>query len=264
MLRQKKLSLMKNLMTDNQDYKLFHNFIETFSPIGFNGIDSNDPLVLEMEQMMQRNNQFITVGDIFESKTYFISKRSFNIIGTEPFEFCPYHIIEATHPNDFERYMQYRSKSIIMANELLLAKKGEMLLASNIKIRDCEGVYSNVLIQCYLFYSEIPHKTVYFFEVYTNINWCKKIKQGFHFYSGKDISRFKYPNNSLLNNGDGFTKREFEIIKLIESGLSSEQIAKKLFLSTYTINTHRGNILKKSGKAYLPELIYELMEQGKL
>jgi DNA-binding CsgD family transcriptional regulator len=255
---------MKNLMTDNQDYKLFHSFIETFSPIGFNGIDSNDRLVLEMEQMMQRNNQFITVGDIFESKTYFISKRSFNIIGTEPFEFSPYHIIEATHPNDFERYMQYRSKSIIMANELLLAKKGEMLLASNIKIRDCEGVYSNVLIQCYLFYSEIPRKTVYFFEVYTNINWCKKIKQGFHFYSGKDISRFKYPNNALLNNGDGFTKREFEIIKLIESGLSSEQIAKKLFLSTYTINTHRGNILKKSGKAYLPELIYELMEQGKL
>lgn len=251
-------------MTDNQDYKLFHGFIETFSPIGFNGIDSNHPLVREMEQMMAVDNQFISIGDVFENRTFFISKRCFNIIGVEPSEFNPYHFIEATHPNDFERYIQYRSKSIIMANELLVAKKGEMLLSTSIKTRNCDGVYSNILIQCYLFYSVIPHKTVYFFEVHTNIDWCKKIKQGFHFYSGNDISRFKYPDNASLNNGDGYTKREFEIIKLIELGMSSDQIAEKLFLSPYTINTHRGNILKKSGKAHISELIYELMEYGKL
>ena len=87
-------------MTDKQDYKLFHSFIETFLPNGFNGIDSAHPLVQEMEQMMKKNNQFITVGDVFESKKFFTSKRCFNIIGVEPSEFNPYHIIEATHPND--------------------------------------------------------------------------------------------------------------------------------------------------------------------
>jgi len=251
-------------MTDNQDYKLFHSFIETFLPIGFNGIDADHPIVLEMEQMMERNNQFITVRDMFESKTYFVSKRSFNIIGAEPTEYSPYHFIDSTHPNDFERYIQCRSKSIILANELILAKKGEMILASNIKMRNCDGVYSNVLIQCYQFYSEIPHKTVYSFEVYTNIDWCKKIRQGFYYYLGSDLSYFNYPDKEMLNMGSGFTKREFEIIKLIELGLSSEQIAEKLFLSTFTVNTHRGNILKKSGKAHVSELIYELMEEGKL
>lgn len=251
-------------MTDKLDYNLFHSFIETFLPNGFNGIESNHPLVLEMEQMMESNNQFITVGDMFESKIYFTSKRCFNIIGAEPSEFNPYHFIETTHPNDLERYIQYRSKSIIMANELFVAKKGEKLLASNIKIQNCDGVYSNVLIQCLLFYSVIPHKTVYFFEVHTNIDWCKRIKQGFYYYSGNDLSYFKYPNNTLLNLSKDFTKREFEIIKLIEMGLSSEKIAEKLFLSPYTINTHRGNILKKSGKAQISELIYELMELGKL
>jgi len=67
-----------------------------------------------------------------------------------------------------------------------------------------------------------------------------------------------------LNGGSNFTKREFEIIKLIELGMSTEQIAEKLFLSPYTINTHRANILKKSGKAHVSELIYELLEEGKL
>jgi DNA-binding CsgD family transcriptional regulator len=251
-------------MTDNQDYKLFHSFIETFLPIGFNGIDTNHPLVLEMEKMMEKNNQFITIGDMFESKTYFVSKRSYNIIGAESTEFSPYCFIEATHPNDLERYIQCRSKSIIMANELLVAKKGETVLASNIKIRNCDGEYSNVLIQCYLFYSETPHKTVYFFEVHTNIDWCKKAKLGFYYYSGNNLSNFKYPDKELLKMGSGFTKREFEIIKLIELGLSSEQIAKKLFLSKFTVNTHRGNILKKSGKTHISDLIYELMGQGKL
>ena len=46
--------------------------------------------------------------------------------------------------------------------------------------------------------------------------------------------------------------------------MSSEQIAEKLFLSPYTINTHRSNILEKTGKASISELIYELKERGLL
>lgn len=55
------------------------------------------------------------------------------------------------------------------------------------------------------------------------------------------------------------SKRELEIIKLVESGLYTEQIAEKLFLSPNTIKTHRRNILQKAGKASIPELIYDLM-----
>ncbi|HSN48323.1 MAG TPA: helix-turn-helix transcriptional regulator [Flavobacterium sp.] len=100
--------------------------------------------------------------------------------------------------------------------------------------------------------------------MHTNIDWYKKFKKGFHYYSGNEMSLFKYPDEVLLKMGNDLTKREFEIIKLVEKGLSTEKIAKKLFLSAYTINTHRGNILKKSGKAHISDLIYELMEEGKL
>jgi DNA-binding CsgD family transcriptional regulator len=251
-------------MTNNQDYSVFYQFTETFSQIGFNGIDTNHPLVVEMEQMMERNNQFIIVSDLLELKINFVSKRSIDIIGVESLAFNPYHLIQATHPDDLERYNQSRGKSIIMANNLLAEKKGGILLTSTIKMRNGTGVFSNVLIQSYLFYSEIPHTTVFMLQVHTNIDWSKRIKQGFHYYIGNDLSYFKYPDNELLNSGNSYTKREFEIIKLIELGLSSEQIAQKLFLSTFTINSHRGNILKKSGKTHVSELIYELMEQGKL
>ena len=41
------------------------------------------------------------------------------------------------------------------------------------------------------------------------------------------------------------TKRELEIIKLIALQLNSSQISEKLFLSYYTVKTHRKNILQK-------------------
>lgn len=41
--------------------------------------------------------------------------------------------------------------------------------------------------------------------------------------------------------------RELEIIQLIKQGLSTKEIADKLFLSVYTIDTHRKNICRKLG-----------------
>ena len=69
------------------------------------------------------------------------------------------------------------------------------------------------------------------------------------------MSKFRYPDKELLNLGNIFTRREFEIIKLIASGRSSEQIAEELFLSLYTVNTHRGNILKKTKKTHVSDVI---------
>lgn len=43
------------------------------------------------------------------------------------------------------------------------------------------------------------------------------------------------------------TQREMEIIKLLKSGLTTDEIAAKLYLSPRTVDTHRGKILKKLG-----------------
>jgi DNA-binding CsgD family transcriptional regulator len=77
-----------------------------------------------------------------------------------------------------------------------------------------------------------------------------------------DATRFRYPDANMLLKKHLLSNREFEIIKLIVSGLNSEQIAAKLNLSRYTINTHRRNILRKSGSIHLSELAFSLQEQG--
>jgi DNA-binding NarL/FixJ family response regulator len=49
--------------------------------------------------------------------------------------------------------------------------------------------------------------------------------------------------------------REIEILKLILEGHKSEYIAKQLFISLNTVNTHRRNILKKTAAKSTFDLI---------
>lgn len=46
---------------------------------------------------------------------------------------------------------------------------------------------------------------------------------------------------------DALTDRELEVFRLIGEGLSTGHIARRLVLSTHTIDTHRGNIKRKLG-----------------
>ena len=51
------------------------------------------------------------------------------------------------------------------------------------------------------------------------------------------------------------TKREVEIIKLIAEGLTSQEMANKLFISPRTVETHRANLMKKIGVKNAIELV---------
>ena len=119
-------------------------------------------------------------------------------------------------------------------------------------------------MQLYVFYRQLPYESTFLIKVHTNIDWCGKMKYGFHYYSGDDLSYFRYPDKDLLMTGIPFTNREFEIINLVATGLHSKEIAEKLFISPETVNTHRRNILKKSDKATMSDVIYDLIEQGVL
>lgn len=41
------------------------------------------------------------------------------------------------------------------------------------------------------------------------------------------------------------TRREKEVLMLIDEGMTNPQIAEKLFVSVTTVNTHRANLLMK-------------------
>jgi len=251
-------------MGGTNSYDLFFSFIDAYLPTGFRNINPDDPLVRKLEEKMEQQQQFFFAGDLLKMQIQYTSKRSFQMIGVEPENVTPHSLTISTHPDDAVRMGLGMAKLFKMGSELLIQKKGESLLSTTLKLLNPEGGYSNTLFQCYLFYATIPYKSVFEIQVHTNVDGFKINKNGNHYYVGNDLTNFRYPDEELLSQGKVFSDREFEIISMIASGMSSEEISKILFLSVHTVNTHRRNILQKTGKENVSEVIYALMEKGLL
>jgi len=243
-------------------YSIFFDFIESYLPSGFSNIHQDDPIILKLNEVLDENDQYFQVADLGQMQFLFTSNRILKLIGVKPEEINPGHYMQLIHPDDVGRLSQARSLVFKMEKEIFKAKTGSTLASYNLRMRNPAGNYTNLFFQDYMFYSPIPRNAVIFLQVVTNIDWYKMKKTSFHHYSGSDLSLFRFPDEDLLSIGPNLSDRELEIVKLIEKGLSSKQIADKLFLSVYTVNTHRSNILEKSGKASIPDLIYGLKEQG--
>lgn len=69
----------------------------------------------------------------------------------------------------------------------------------------------------------------------------------------------KKQNRLLVNN---LRKREIEILGLICKGLSSKEIAARLFISPNTVSTHRKSIQKKLGTSNVADLVSLVKEAG--
>jgi two-component system response regulator NreC len=63
---------------------------------------------------------------------------------------------------------------------------------------------------------------------------------------------------------DPLTDREREVLRLLALGHTNQEIAKSLFLSVRTVETHRAHIMQKLRLSTRAELVYYAMEQGLL
>jgi DNA-binding CsgD family transcriptional regulator len=245
-------------------YSIFFDFIEAYLPSGFLNVNAADAIMQKLEEVTEENNQFFTASDMTQLKYLFVSKRSMQMIGVAPEQIDPGTFMEITHPDDLPRLGLVRVEMIKLAQEIHAAKKGSALMSFTLRWRVPDGGYNNFLAQAYFFYTKIPYEAIFLIQVGTKIDWFKMSQYGSHFYNGKDISLFRFPDEKLLKIGHNLTNRELEIIKLIETGLSSNQIAEKLFLSINTVNTHRSNILEKLGKLTISDVIFDLKNRGLL
>ena len=251
-------------MSQPYSYSIFFDFIESYLPSGFLNIKDDHPIIQRLDQVMEDNVQFITVSDLSQIKFIYVSKKIREMIGVDPEQLNPGHFVEVVHPDDLSRLGLLRALTFSLEKQVLETQKGSALASFTIRLRNPSGVYFNTLCQAYFFFSTMPQKKIYLIQVITNVDWYDIKKDRFHHYVGQDLSLFRFPDHKLLEIGPGLSYREFEIVRLIEAGLSSKEIADKLFLSVHTVNTHRSNILEKSGKPHISDVIYEFKEKGLL
>jgi len=250
-------------MSINQDYSLFFKFIDTYSDGGFKGIDNKDLFMKRLHKKLDSSHQFFFVADLLKFQILYTSPQIADILGIDPRQVDPAILFSNTCPEDVERLSKGFNIEVAKAREIFVNKSGTLLLSSNFRKRKTNGEITNLLCQCYLFYSKSPVETVYVLEVNTVIDSFSKFLNGnFHWYVGNDATLFRYPDKELLQIGAIFSQRELEIIRYIQKGLKTKDIAQALFLSPQTISTHRRNILKKAGKGNISEVIFDMNQIG--
>ncbi|WP_461048766.1 response regulator [Spirosoma arcticum] len=92
----------------------------------------------------------------------------------------------------------------------------------------------------------------------------RSVAQGVPYFDPKlaDEKQFSNHTDDVFLKQYKLSPREVEIIRHIKAGLSSPQIAEKLNLSPYTIDTHRKNIHAKLGISTVAELVRFAVEMG--
>jgi len=61
---------------------------------------------------------------------------------------------------------------------------------------------------------------------------------------------------------DALTERELEVLRLVALGHTNSEIARKMFISSRTVESHRANLQAKLGISGRPELVRYALEHG--
>ncbi len=246
------------------DYDLFLRIFDSISDAGYNPTDQSNGLMDELDRIMELNKQFVSIGDGILLDMHYVSKgvKNFYDVDQEKVSFGWY--LKTSHPDDYARRIAVRSRIFSIAQNIYSQKKGASVVSSNFRCMTRSGEYKNILHQLLLFYAEMPYESVFIIMVQTDLSDFKKIQKGIHIYIGDDQSNFRCPDDELLMMGNKYSATEFKIIQLINDGLSTKEIAQKLFRSHFTISTHRSNIIKKSGRETIFDVIKDLKSQALL
>jgi DNA-binding NarL/FixJ family response regulator len=94
------------------------------------------------------------------------------------------------------------------------------------------------------------------------LNGIKQLLNGGGLYLGSGVEELfkRCPANDP--NTPVITRRENEILKLIADGLTNQEIADQLFISTSTVDTHRKNLLLKFNAKNTAILIKMVVSKG--
>jgi len=94
------------------------------------------------------------------------------------------------------------------------------------------------------------------------VGGIRQVLNGSQLYLGKGVKELM--KGIPTENGDlpMITKRESEILKLIADGLTNQEIAEELFISTFTVDSHRKNLLLKFNAKNTATLIKTVVSKG--
>lgn len=166
-------------------------------------------------------------------------------------------ILNLIHIDDMKFVKEAEEKALNFVQEKIGADKFTRYKVSyNFRMKTAEETYQLFNHQALLLSMDDNNKFMKSLNIHTNISHLTKrnnLKYSLVGLAGEPsyLNLGVYEPSTMIEEqaftDNLFTKREIEIIKLLAEGYSTKTISEKLFISPTTAETHRKNILRKSG-----------------
>ena len=166
-------------------------------------------------------------------------------------------ILSLIHQDDMGFVSKAEEKALAFVFETIGAEKFNRYKGSyNFRLKTADGSYQLFNHQALVLTMDENYKFIKSLNIHTNISHLTKMNNykfsliglaGEPSYLNMEVNDITPGTAAYPVTENIFTKREIEIIKLLAEGESTKGIAKKLFISPTTAETHRKNILRKSG-----------------
>jgi len=173
-------------------------------------------------------------------------------------------VLNNVHPDDLPYYYHYEKSAVRFFSGLSPELFFKYKFSYDFRLKTQDGSYKRVLQQVIPihYFSDGGAKTIAIFTDLTHLNIGGIPKLSFIGMQGAASYYNVHLNKDFYSTTHQFSKKEFEILQYIVQGKKSEDIAKLLHRSIFTIQNHRKNILKKSGCATTQELLVKAIREG--
>jgi DNA-binding CsgD family transcriptional regulator len=197
-----------------------------------------------------------------------VSESITKVLGLEnPDEFSAKYIFENLHPEDRNRFFAHEQKVTEFFNNLAPEQVLKYKVNYDYRIKHADKSYRWIHHQVVTLQSDEQGSVIRTLGIHTDITHMKSDNKpcGLSFigmegepsYYNVDVEEI-----ILLPSKELFSMREKQVLRLIIEGHNSRVIADMLHLSIHTINSHRKNILSKSGCKTLVELGGKAIREG--
>ncbi|MBF0694652.1 MAG: PAS domain-containing protein [Flavobacterium sp.] len=243
---------------------------KVYGSIAICGSIADQDLQVEMQRKLL---EFFHVGkfyyylfDVMNSKFEFISPQITDVLGYSP-DIDAETFFSKLHPDDQSVMLNYEKAVVDFFSALPAEKLPKYKFTYDYRVMNSSGEYVRLLQQVTTVRFNAAENVLTTFGVHTDITSLKqscKTSLSFIGLDGEPSYIDYQAEQTYKPSKQIFTKREKEILRLLLCGAHTLEIARELCISVHTVNTHRKNVLAKTGTKTTAELAAKAINEGLL
>lgn len=210
-------------------------------------------------------NFYYWIFDIRNFKFYYMSPNIKKVLGYEAENIDLEYFMSKIHPDDQMIFLNHENTVLEFFKQLPLEKMMKYKVSYDYRVISKNNLPIRILHQVIVLQHDEKNNVLITLGVHTDISHLKTSNKSSLSFIGLE-NEPSYINVTVKNkfraSNEIFTKREKEIVQHLLQGKKSAEIAKLLYISKYTVDTHRKNILLKTNTSTTLDLAVKVINEG--